>query len=135
MLTDVDVYDIYTHGAIAAISIDDGNVGDNLQGIQHMFYAGEKDLEEKANMTKGFAHIVAMLEIDAEVLEAKRAALEAEAEQQRLIDLRKEVEAEIKAEAEREALKKQILEEMKASGELDAKEGLNGAANAKVANK
>ena len=113
-LNDVDLYDIYSHGAIAAVSIDDGISGDNRDGIKHFFYAGEKDLEEKALLTKGFAHTLKILEIDPSTIEAKRIALAKEAERLRLEQLRKEVEKEIKEDAEREALKKQILEEMKA---------------------
>ena len=108
-LNDVDLYDINSHGAIASVSIDDG-----AGGIRHFFYAGEKDLEEKALLTKGFAHTLKILEIDASTIEAKRIELAKEAEKLRLEELRKEVEREIKEDAEREALKKQILEEMKA---------------------
>lgn len=113
-LNEVDLYDIYSHGAIASVSIDDGVSGDNLDGVKHFFYSGEKDLKEKALLTKAFAHTLKILEIDASTIEAKRIAYAKEAEKLRLEQLRKEVEQEIKEEAEREALKKQILEEMKA---------------------
>ena len=113
-LNDVEIYDIYSHGNIAAVSIDDGNGGDNIEGIRHFFYSGEKDLEEKALLTRGFRHTIKILEIDPSTIEAKRIAYAKEAEKLRLEQLRKEVEREIKEDAEREALKKQILEEMKA---------------------
>lgn len=71
---------------------------------------GEKDVEEKAELTKGIAHAVKILQIDEDTIEAKRA----EMEQQRLQKLREEIEKELKEEAEREAMKKAILEEMKA---------------------
>ena len=112
-LNDVDIYDIYSHGKIAAVSIDDGVKGDNFNGIKHFFYSGDKDAEEKELLTKGFAHAVKILEIDPNTIEEKRIALEKEIEKQRLEKMRKEVEQEIKEEMEREALKKQILEEMK----------------------
>lgn len=113
-LNEVDLYDIYSHGKIAAVAIDDGVSGDNVNGIIHFFYSGEKDSKEKELLTKGFAHAVKILEIDPNTIEEKRITLEKEIEKQRLEKMRKEVEQEIKEEMEREALKKQILEEMKA---------------------
>lgn len=117
-LNDVDIYDIYSHGSIAAVSIDNGSGGDNLNGIIHFFYSGEKDAKEKDILTKGFSHIVKILEIDPSTIERKRIALKNEIKRQRDEKMRKEIEQEIKEEMEREALKKQILEEMKAKGEI-----------------
>lgn len=117
-LSDVDIYDIYSHGKISAVSIDDGVKGDNLNGVKHFFYSGTKDSEEKELLTKGFAHAVKILEIDPNTIEQKRIALEKEEENKRIEKVKKEVEKEIREEMEREALKKQILEEMKAKGEI-----------------
>lgn len=117
-LNDVDIYDIYSHGKIAAVSIDDGIKGDNFNGIKHFFYSGDKDAEEKELLTKGFAHAVKILEIDPNTIEEKRIMFEKEVEKQRLEKMRKEIEQEIKEEMEREALKKQILEEMKSKNKI-----------------
>lgn len=117
-LNEVDLYDIYCHGKIAAVSIDDGVSGDNINGVVHFFYSGEKDSDEKTALTKGFAHAIKILEIDPTTIETKRLALEKEAEKLRIEKLRKEVEEEIKEEMEREKLKKQILEEMKTKKEM-----------------
>ena len=71
-------------------------------------------LEGKGDKAAQKANADKILEIDPSTIEAKRIALAKEAERLRLEQLRKEVEKEIKEDAEREALKKQILEEMKA---------------------
>lgn len=104
-LTEVELYELYTHGDVMSVSIDKG-----AGRIKNFFYMGEKDVEEKAELTKGIAHAVKILQIDEDTIEAKRA----EMEQQRLQKLREEIEKELKEEAEREAMKKAILEEMKA---------------------
>lgn len=117
-LNDVDIYDVYSHGKIAAVSIDDGRNGDNIEGIVHFFYSGDKDSDEKELLTKGFSHIVKILEIDPDTIETKRTALKNELEKNRTEKLKKEIEQEIKEEMERESMKKQILEEMKAKGEI-----------------
>ncbi len=102
-ISDIELYKMSKHGNLSAIFMNKSN-----ESVKHFFYAGEKDLEEKQQFTKGIQHAVNMLEITASSV----AALEAKEEEERLAKLRKELEAEI----EREEMKKAILKERQQKG-------------------
>ena len=108
-LTDVDLYEMSKHGNVLAISIDAGD-----GSIVNFFYSGDKNKTEKQWFNNGVKHALKILEINDETMEAKLAETQKLAEQERVAKLRAEVEAEIKADAEKEAMRKQILAEMEA---------------------
>ena len=74
----------------------------------------DKNKTEKQWFNNGVKHALKILEINDETMEAKLAETQKLAEQERVAKLRAEVEAEIKADAEKEAMRKQILAEMEA---------------------
>lgn len=103
-----DIYELYQHGAVVSVSVD---AGDGT--IRHFFYSGKKDADEKATLTRGIRHSMKILEIVPEKMHLEYAEHRKKQEEERIAKLRAEVEREIREDAEREALKKQILEEMK----------------------
>jgi hypothetical protein len=108
-LNDFDLYELSQHGQVVAISVDDGN-----GGIKHFFYSGDKDINNKAKLNRGIYHAMKMLQIDEQAVIAKKAEMDRRAEEERLAKMRAELEREIKAEKEREAMKKAIQAEMEA---------------------
>ena len=102
-LNSIELYEISKHGNLSAVFMNEDN-----EIIKHFFYAGEKDIDEKLLFTKGIQHAIKMLEITPATI----VALKAEAEEERLANLRKELEAEI----EREEMKKAILKERQQKG-------------------
>lgn len=107
-LSNYDLYELSLHGRVVSASMDAGD-----GHIKHFFYSGDKDADKKLLFTKGIRHALKILEIDGDSIRADYEAQKAQAEKDRLAALRAEIENEIKADAEREAMKKAILEEMK----------------------
>ena len=109
-LDDFTIYELVSHGPVAAVSMDDGS-----GAIKHFFYAGEKDLKNKVKFTEGLANAMKILQIDSESVAKKAEEMKLQQEAERKAKMRAEIEAEIKAEEEREAMKKQILAERAAA--------------------
>lgn len=107
-LSKFDIYEMSLHGQILAVSIDAGN-----GGIKHFFYSGDKDIKEKQTLTRAITHSMKMLDIDADTIKQEYEALKIKQEKERVAKIKDEVRKEIEEDAEREAIKKQILEEMK----------------------
>ena len=102
-LSDIDLYEISQHGNISALYIDDG-----AGNARHFFYSGDKQIKERAAFTRGFQHIIKILDINSDTIKqeiATQQAQEAEAEKAKMKE-------DIKKELEREALKKEVLSEM-----------------------
>jgi len=106
-LSDVDIYDILQHGNISAVYVDDGN-----NQARHFFYSGDKDTKNKAILTRGFRHIAKILDIDSDTIKQELVDQQAQIEEQRKAKMRAEIKKEITDEKEREAMKKEILNEM-----------------------
>lgn len=106
-LNHFDIYEMSKHGKILSASMDAGN-----GSIKHFFYSGNKDADKKEMLTRAITHSMKILQIDENKIADEMAAHQQAMEQERLNQLRAEVEKELKEEAEREAMKKAILEEM-----------------------
>ena len=106
LLNDVDIYDISQHGDISAVYIDDG-----AGNARHFFYSGDKQAKEKAAFTRGFQHIIKLLDIDSDTVKQEIADQQAKAAAAEKAKMKEE----IKKELEREALKKEIISEMAAA--------------------
>lgn len=110
-LSRFDIYEMSKHGAVVSASVDAGN-----GGIKHFFYTGNKNKEDKELLTRAFQHSLILLGIDSNKMQSEYDAYKKHLGEERIAKLRAEVEAEIKAEQEREAIKQQILAEMKLKG-------------------
>ena len=115
-LSRFDIYEMSKHGAVVSASVDAGN-----GGIKHFFYTGNKNKEDKELLTRAFQHSLILLGIDSNKMQSEYDAYKKHLEEERIAKLRAEVEAEIKAEQEREAIKQQILAEMKLKGTNNTK--------------
>lgn len=118
ILTSEDIWDIYKHGNIANVYLDD-NKGLGLgTGQLSFFYSGDKQEEDKQQLTYGFEHIVRLLNISPATLEGERILKKKQEEKEYRDKLRKEVREEII----KEEIRKEILEEVREEVRL-GKEG------------
>lgn len=103
-LTNEDVWDIYKHGDIANVYIDDG-----YKGGTSFFYSGNKQEEHKRQLTYGFEHMVKLLDITPATLAYERTKREAAEKKEYQDKLRTEAKTEIY----KEEIKKEISDEVK----------------------
>ncbi|MBO6304711.1 MAG: hypothetical protein J6M62_06520 [Selenomonadaceae bacterium] len=117
-LTREDIWDIYKHGNIANVYIENG-LG---TGDISFFYSGEKQEEHKQQLTYGFEHMVRLLNINPATLAYERKRRE-DAEKKRYSDkVRSQVKDELYREIYKEEMRKEILEEVREEYKL-GKEG------------
>lgn len=112
-LNDYDIYEIITHGNIAAVYIDDG-----MGGMKHFFYSGDKNAKQKAQLNRGMAHAAKMLDISKDTVSAEYQLQQALAEADRKAKIKAEIRQEITEDMEREALRREVIAEMNAKGQL-----------------
>lgn len=105
-LNDVDLYDISQHGDICAVYVDDG-----AGNARHFFYSGDKQVKERAAFTRGFYHIVKLLDINSDTIKQEIAIQQA----QKAEEEKAKMKEEIKKELQRESLKKEVLNEIETS--------------------
>lgn len=118
LLTNEDIWDIYKHGKIANVYLDDDKGMGLGTGQLSFFYSGNKQEEDKIQLTYGFEHIVRLLDITPATLEGERILRKRQEDKEYREKLREEVRKEIM----KEEMRKEILEEVREEYKL-GKEG------------
>lgn len=109
ILTSEDIWDIYKHGNIANVYLDD-NKGLGLgTGQLSFFYSGEKQEEHKRQLTYGIEHMVRLLNINPATVAYDRKQRE-DAEKKTRYD---KVRSEAKEQVYMEEMKKEVLAEVR----------------------
>ena len=105
VLSPQNLYELSNHRQLQAAYISDSS-----GGLVHLFYSGDKDKKEKADLMRGFQHAAKMLDITYETVTAWIKLQQDTIEAKRRSDLLESVNKEI----ERDKLKENILTEMEA---------------------
>ena len=114
LLTREEIWDIYQHGKIANVYLDNGGYG----GVS-FFYSGNKQEEHKQQLTYGFEHMVRLLNITPATLAYERNIRLAAEKKAYRNGLRSEVKNEIYKEEIKKELGKEIMEEVREEYRLD----------------
>ncbi len=104
LLTNEDVWEIYKHGNIANVYVDNGGYGK-----VHFFYSGEKQEEHKRQLTYAFEHLMRLLNITPATLAYERT-------QRKVFEkraYRDKLTAEAKNEIYKDEIRKEIMEEVR----------------------
>lgn len=112
-LNNYDIYELITHGDIAAVYIDNG-----IGGVRHFFYSGDKNAKQKAQLNRGLVHMAKMLDISHETVSAEYQMQQAKAEAERKARIKDEIRQEIAEDKEREALRREVIAEMNAKDQV-----------------
>ena len=118
LLTNEDIWDIYKHGNIVNVYLDDDKGLGLGTGQLSFFYSGNKQEEDKIQLTYGFEHIVRLLDITPATLEGERILKKRQEDK----EYRDKIREEVKKEIIKEEIRKEILEEVREEYKL-GKEG------------
>ena len=118
-LTSEDVWDIYKHGNIANIYLDDGHGFGMGTGQLSFFYSGEKQEEHKRQLNYGIEHMVRLLNINPATLAYERQQNKIATEK----EYRENEKNKLKEEVKRDMMRKELLEEVKKEAQEEIKLG------------
>ena len=119
LLSSEDLWDIHKHGYIANVYLDDDKGYGVGTGSLSFFYSGEKQAEDKEQLTYGFEHIVRLLNINPATIAYERNKRKAAEKKAYKDKLRSEVKDEIYKEEIKKELGKEIMEEVREEYRLD----------------
>jgi len=108
-LTYEDLWDIYKHGNIVNVYLDDGHGLGMGTGQLSFFYSGEKQEEHKRQLTYGIEHMIRLLNINPATVAYDRKQREDEERKAHYDKVREEVKNEIY----KDEIRKEIMEEVR----------------------
>ncbi|MBO6178221.1 MAG: hypothetical protein J6O04_03530 [Selenomonadaceae bacterium] len=108
-LTSEDVWDIYKHGNIANVYLDDGRGFGMSTGTLSFFYSGDKQEEHKEQITYAFEHMVSILNINPATLAYEKNKRKETEER----EYREKIRSRLKNEVKQDMIVKDLMEEVK----------------------
>lgn len=119
VLSNEDIWEIYRHGNIANVCLDDGYGTGNVS----FFYSGEKQEEHKRQLTYGFQHIARLLNVNKNTIIAEREKREALERKEYRENVRAELKERVRKELVEKDLLKEVREEVQEEIKLDKENG------------